>query len=314
MATTTNTPPAAVPARKAADWQPSPRTGGRDLGISAVVALVIMSPILAAGGARMYTTWSTREAERLAKVEAAQAHERLVAAPAQPVLDAKSAAHGRDLFATSCMACHGPKGEGVQGLGKSLTDSDFVAGRDDEAMLAFLVTGRPTAKPLPMPARGGRDDFSDADLRDVITFVRGLQDPRRMPELPAPVVTAAPSDADKAKALAAAGGDAELAEYIASGTKIYGSLCIACHGAGGVGMPGNGKPLVKNSFVQSLDDDALLAFIKQGRSPTDPKNTTGIQMPPKGGNPAMSDDDILDVIAYIRTLQGNQPTSDSTKN
>ena len=50
------------------------------------------------------------------------------------------------------------------------------------------------------------------------------------------------------------------------------------------------------------DDDALLAFIKQGRSPSDPKNTTGIQMPPKGGNPAMSDDDILDVIAYLRTM------------
>lgn len=298
------------------DWRPSPYTGGRDFGVSALVALAIMSPILAAGGAKMFDTWSTRKQERLAKIEAAQAHERLVGAPALPLLDVKAASHGRDLFATSCMACHGPKGEGVQGLGKSLTDSDFVAGRDDDAMLAFLITGRPTARPLPMPARGGRDDFSDADLRDVIAFMRGLQDPRRMPEMPAPapVAAAAPSEAEKAKALAAAGGDAELAEYIASGAKIYATLCIACHGAGGVGMAGNGKPLMKNAFVQSLDDDALLAFIKQGRSPTDPKNTTGIQMPPKGGNPAMSDDDILDVIAYIRTLQGPAPSTASAKN
>ena len=69
----------------------------------------------------------------------------------------------------------------------------------------------------------------------------------------------------------------------------------------------HGKALANNEFIRSLDDDSLLAFIKQGRSPSDPKNTTGIQMPPKGGNPAMSDDDILDVIAYLRTLQGTKP-------
>ena len=68
-------------------------------------------------------------------------------------------------------------------------------------------------------------------------------------------------------------------------------------------MAGNGKALANNAFVQSLDEDGLFEFISKGRSPTDPLNTTGIQMPPKGGNPAMSEDDILDVIAYLRTLQ-----------
>lgn len=134
-----------------------------------------------------------------------------------------------------------------------------------------------------------------------------------MPELPA-AVAAAPSQEQKTAALQAAGGDAELAEYIASGDKLFHSTCIACHGKAGVGVQGNGKALAKNSFVQSLDDDGLLAFIKQGRSPTDPKNTTGIQMPPKGGNPALSDDDILDIISYLRTLQGDKPvTTPATK-
>ncbi|QQS09523.1 MAG: cytochrome c [Phycisphaerales bacterium] len=95
--------------------------------------------------------------------------------------------------------------------------------------------------------------------------------------------------------------DTSPAETIVPGS------CIACHGKGGVGIAGNGKALANNEFIRSLDDDSLLAFIKQGRSPTDPKNSTGIQMPPKGGNPAMSDDDILDVIAYLRTLQGTKP-------
>ena len=123
-----------------------------------------------------------------------------------------------------------------------------------------------------------------------------------MPELPALVVTG-PSEAQKQAALEAAGGDVELAEYIASGDKQFHSTCVACHGKAGVGIKGNGAALKQNAFVGSLSDDDLLAFIKRGRSPSDPKSTTGIQMPPKGGNPALSDDDLLDIISYLRTLQ-----------
>ena len=50
-----------------------------------------------------------------------------------------------------------------------------------------------------------------------------------------------------------------------------------------------------------LDDDAL-AFVKKGRSTSDPLNTTKVDMPPKGGNPALSDDDVLDIISYLRFL------------
>lgn len=105
--------------------------------------------------------------------------------------------------------------------------------------------------------------------------------------------------------LAAADGDPELAGYIANGSKLYATTCIACHGQAGAGVKGNGKPLAGSKFVNSLDDEALLTFIKNGRLPTDPANTTGIAMPPKGGNPAFSEDDILDVISYLRTLPGN---------
>jgi len=136
-----------------------------------------------------------------------------------------------------------------------------------------------------------------------------------MPSLPA-FAAAAPApvtQAEKDAALAAAGGDAELAEFIASGTKLYAGTCIACHGPQGTGVKGNGKALARNTFVGSLDDDALLAFIKKGRDPGDPKNTTGIGMPAKGGNPALSDDDLLDIIAYIRTLQERTGTAASAQ-
>ena len=39
------------------------------------------------------------------------------------------------------------------------------------------------------------------------------------------------------------------------------------------------------------------------RGPADPLNTTGVGMPSKGGNPALTDEDLYDIVAYIRTLQ-----------
>jgi disulfide bond formation protein DsbB len=236
-------------------------------------------------------------------------HERLAALPAKETIPVSVAEHGRDVFRTVCAACHGPHGFGVEGLGRDLVHSDFVADTDDTALAAFIEQGRPADHPLnktkvAMPPKGGSPSLTGDDMLAVVAYLRGIQDPRRLPALkpwaPKPIEV---TEDDKKAALAAAGGDEELAEYIASGNKIFHSLCVACHGPGGVGITGNGKPLVNNAFVQSLDDDALLAFVKQGRAPTDPKNTTGIQMPPKGGNPAMTDDDILDVIAYLRTLQ-----------
>lgn len=227
------------------------------------------------------------------------------------MLEVASAAHGRDLFTTVCAACHGPQGTGMAGLGKNIVESDFVAQRSDDELHQFIITGRPDAEPIGMPPRAGRDDLTDDDLRAIVAYVRGLQDPRRLPELPAMVVDATPSESQQASALIAAGGDAELAEYIASGDKLFHTTCVACHGKGGVGVPGNGKALAANAFVASLDDEGLLAFVKRGRGPTDAGNSTGIQMPPKGGNPALSEDDMLDIIAYLRTLQPAQPTTAS---
>lgn len=266
-----------------------------------------IAAVLPVAGFPIFTAWKA-DADRLAAIAAQEvAYETLVAQPPLDILPLDPAIRGRDLFTTTCIACHGTQGLGVAGLGKDLVHSDFVAMQSDADLVKFLSTGRPAAKPLPMPPKGGRDDMTTADLQALALYLRGLQDPRRMPDLPAPVADAAREEAVHQAALAASGGDAELAEYIASGNKLFHASCAACHGPAGAGIAGNGKTLANNTFIQSLDDDGLLAFIKQGRAPTDPASTTGIQMPPKGGNPAMSEDDILDVIAYLRTLQPGDP-------
>lgn len=87
------------------------------------------------------------------------------------------------------------------------------------------------------------------------------------------------------------------------GGEIFHETCVACHGASGMGIAGNGKNLVYSDFVANTDDAALVAFIKKGRDPGDPANTTGVGMPAKGGNPTLTDQDIQDVVTYLRSLQ-----------
>jgi disulfide bond formation protein DsbB len=90
-------------------------------------------------------------------------------------------------------------------------------------------------------------------------------------------------------------------ELVARGEELF-VLCAACHGIDGRGIQGLGKNLVESEFVASLTDEELLAFIQTGRPVWDAANTTGVDMPPRGGNPALTDEDIMAIIAYIRTL------------
>ena len=95
----------------------------------------------------------------------------------------------------------------------------------------------------------------------------------------------------------------EMVGDSAAGKASYDSVCVACHGADATGVVNLGKDLTTSEFTQDMADADLVAFIKVGRSVSDPANTTGVDMPPKGGNPALSDQDLYDIVAYLRTLE-----------
>lgn len=101
-------------------------------------------------------------------------------APAEPaVASAGNAENGKVLFATTCAACHGPEGKGVQGLGKDMTTSTFIAEKSDEEMLTFVKTGRPISDPLnttkvDMPPKGGNPALTDDQIKDIIAFIRTI--------------------------------------------------------------------------------------------------------------------------------------------
>ena len=96
--------------------------------------------------------------------------------------------------------------------------------------------------------------------------------------------------------------EAEVAGDAAAGETLFAGTCVSCHGVDAKGLPGLGKDMTTSEFIASQTDAELIAFIKTGRPTGDPANTTGVDMPPKGGNPALDDEDIADIVAYIRTI------------
>jgi len=88
-----------------------------------------------------------------------------------------------------------------------------------------------------------------------------------------------------------------------AGRQAFLATCVACHGQEAKGVPGLGKDLTTSEFLHSQTDEQMLAFLIAGRPASDPLNTTGVDMPPRGGNPVFTDTDLQNIVAYLRTLQ-----------
>jgi len=89
----------------------------------------------------------------------------------------------------------------------------------------------------------------------------------------------------------------------ARGETLFKQYCGTCHGADARGVPHLGKDLTASKFAGDMSDAQLLEFIRKGRPANDALNTTGIPMPPSAGNPSLTDDQIHDIITYLRSIQ-----------
>jgi mono/diheme cytochrome c family protein len=87
------------------------------------------------------------------------------------------------------------------------------------------------------------------------------------------------------------------------GQQVFMHSCATCHGFRAQGLPHQGVPLRTSAYVAQHDDASLVAFIKKGRSAQDPSNASGMPMPPRGNNPALSDERLADVVSYLRQVQ-----------
>ena len=87
---------------------------------------------------------------------------------------------------------------------------------------------------------------------------------------------------------------------VTAGRTIYSQTCIACHGANGKGAIPGGADLTKGGGALSKPDEALLNSIIDGfQSPG-----SALAMPPNGGNPTLTQEDVKAVLAYLRAEFG----------
>ncbi|MCF6405405.1 c-type cytochrome [Chitinophaga filiformis] len=96
----------------------------------------------------------------------------------------KTYPRGALLFKTVCQTCHGADGDGIQSLAPPLNQSEIVTG--DKHRLAAIVlfgltgpvnvAGKQYKAPEisgDMPGIGSNDEFSDKDIAEVLSFIRG---------------------------------------------------------------------------------------------------------------------------------------------
>lgn len=132
-----------------------------------------------------------------------------------------------------------------------------------------------------MRVRGG---LTGQESRDVLAFLQTAND----------VPVAAPSTTTFTSAVLNDGGPAP------DGQAIYTQTCVVCHGADGKGtIPGvpdftsEGSPLAKS------DTELLRNVIGGFQSPG-----SFMAMPPKGGNPALTEADVKAVLDYLHSEFG----------
>lgn len=207
---------------------------------------------------------------------------------------------GQRVYKDSCMLCHGDSGQGTVGLGKPVRNSAYVQDSDDQALFELIANGRMPNDPLNtsgilMPARGAKN-ISDAQINHVMAYLRSIQDPTQpFASIEKWIVEPSPED------------DSGEPQVALVGQEIFIASCSACHGAKGQGIEGLGKSFVTNEFVASSSDKELMTMIKMGRPVWDALNTTGLDMPSKGGNPAITDDQLNDIISYMRAVSTVNP-------
>jgi mono/diheme cytochrome c family protein len=108
---------------------------------------------------------------------------------------------------------------------------------------------------------------------------------------------AAQGQSSPATAGGGAGGAAGLPGDPSKGQTLYQQTCTSCHGAtleGGIGPPLNPIKSLGNT-KNPLDPNYLETVITNGLSGVGGYG----QMPPKGGNPKLTDQDVKDLAAYV---------------
>jgi disulfide bond formation protein DsbB len=75
------------------------------------------------------------------------------------------------------------------------------------------------------------------------------------------------------------------------------NTAVSCHGPDAKGLPGLGKDLTTSNVVKGQAHNPCVESNQQGRRTRDPAKMTNVDMPPRSGDPALTD-----TAAFIRSV------------
>ncbi len=221
---------------------------------------------------------------------------------------------GRDGYAQICAPCHGLNATGIDGIGVDLTESQFVAGLETEQLADFLIRGMSINSPfnvsgIRMPPRGGHDEFTDQEMLNIAAYLQNKNDavvePSGEERISTYLELLESGEIQDIEAMPQVGNEG-LSGAALDGQTTYLRFCAVCHGPNGEGVETLGRALRQNQFISDLSDKNLAEFLKQGRSNDDPLNETGIEMLPYGGQPYLTDDELSNIVAYLRFINAGE--------
>ncbi|WP_339885960.1 c-type cytochrome [Vreelandella maris] len=230
------------------------------------------------------------------------------AAPAGDSASSGGDIDGEGIYGNVCSACHasGAAGAPIRG------EEDAWAARTEQGFATLVdhaINGIGA-----MPPKGGNASLSDEEVEAAVAYM--VEPVMEVPELGGGDDAAseeAATDEGAAEETAAAEGDAAAEEEMAAnddaaseedasaneeeasggsdldGAALYASVgCAACHDSGVAGAPTKG------------DSEAWAARLEKGADELYASAINGIgAMPAKGGNPNLSDEEVMAVVDYL---------------
>lgn len=197
-----------------------------------------------------------------------------------------AAPNGAELFSEHCSACHGPNGAG--GVGVPLSLPSFLDSVSDECLAKSIRYGRPGRV---MPAF---TQFSNAQIGALVSHIRSWS------SQPAPRYS-----------------DTPIPGNATNGAKLYQTHCASCHGIDGKGGTGTGvtfsrprelpiiAPALSNpGYLIATSDQMIKTTLMNGRKGTPMSSFL---------EAGLSEQDIDDLVAYVRSFEATQGTAEQHK-
>lgn len=227
---------------------------------------------------------TSSEAAQKAALERIKPFAELAALDASAPVVEKS---GQEVYEAACVACHGSGALGAPRFGNK-GDWNARIGQGYDTLVKNAIEGI-----RQMPPRGGNADLTDSEMARAVAYMANAAGASfKAPEAAAPAEAVAAAPEAEAVPAAAAGA---VKPDLAKGKKVYQTTCALCHAAGIAGAPKPGdmaawEPRVAQGYA-TLYDHAI----------------TGIRgMPPKGGNPSLTEADIANAVGYMFSESGGK--------